>query len=349
MRILVAALLMMGLSSLAATSIGEVPRQNCSAVTPQTCDIAHALGRGINLGSMFELASVGAKNPLSPDLLRLVVDNFKTVRIPVRWTNNAAPTADAKLDERFAERIDAVVDELLASGRYVILDLHHYNQIFGDRLDKSEFPVSDDVLETRLLKVWEQLAGRYAGRSQRLIFELLNEPHGRMSASRWNTLASRALSIVRRTNPTRVVIVGPVFWNNVRELPSLTVPGDRNLIVTFHNYEPFEFTHQGAPFVSRPLPTGITCCSLDQTAQIINVFNQAAIWNVQTGYPLYLGEFGSFDTGDMTSRATFTRTVRTAAEQLGIGWAFWDLSTSFGVYSPAKQAWHEPLRRALFD
>ncbi len=32
--------------------------------------------------------------------------SFNTVRVPGRWTNNAAPTADATIDEAFAARVD---------------------------------------------------------------------------------------------------------------------------------------------------------------------------------------------------------------------------------------------------
>lgn len=38
---------------------------------------------------------------------------FTTVRLPVRWSNHAAPAADATLDEVFAARVNQVVDALL--------------------------------------------------------------------------------------------------------------------------------------------------------------------------------------------------------------------------------------------
>lgn len=38
----------------------------------------------------------------------------------MRWSNHAAPTADAKIDEAFASRVDQVVDALLAKGVYVM-------------------------------------------------------------------------------------------------------------------------------------------------------------------------------------------------------------------------------------
>ena len=41
-------------------------------------------------------------------------------------------------------------------------------------------------------------------------------------------------------------MVGPTSWNSLADLPLLRLPADANLLVTFHYYEPFQFTHQGA-------------------------------------------------------------------------------------------------------
>ena len=67
------------------------------------------------------------------------------------------------------------------------------------------------------------------------------------------------------------------------------------------------------------------------------------------GYPVHLGEFGSFKVADMDSRVTYTRTVRNQAESLGIPWAYWDFANVFGIYDPKARQWIEPLRAALLD
>lgn len=85
---------------------------------------------------------------------------FTTVRLPVRWSNHAAPTADATLDEAFAARVDRAVNALLAKGVYVILDMHHYSQLSGGKLHRNEFAVDPAVLETRLVNMWRQIAVR---------------------------------------------------------------------------------------------------------------------------------------------------------------------------------------------
>lgn len=328
----------------------DVPPPSCAAVTRATCATAQALGRGINFGNMLEAPREGDWGVrVEPAYIDRVAGSFATVRLPVRWSNHAAPTAEATLDETFAKRVDEVVDALLAKGLYVILDLHHYNQLTGGALHPNEKEVDAAVVDTRVVNIWRQVARRYADRSPRLLFELVNEPNGRLTAEAWNALAPKVLAAVRATNPTRPVLIGPVEWNSVNELKSLRVPADRNLIVSIHNYDPFEFTHQGVEHLARPMPTGKTCCDAAQRQAIADAMETARKWSVATGYPLYLGEFGSYEKADMESRAAYTRIVRDEAERRGIPWAFWEFASSFGVWSPKTGQWVEPLRKALLD
>ena len=68
-----------------------------------------------------------------------------------------------------------------------------------------------------------------------------------MTDEKWQEHMPTLLAAVRASNPTRAVIVGPGHWNSLGSLDRLTLPAnDRHLIVTFHYYSPFEFTHQGA-------------------------------------------------------------------------------------------------------
>jgi endoglucanase len=326
-------------------------QQNCSAVAPETCAVAHALGRGINLGNMFDAPREGDWGvKMEPAFIEKAAGSFATVRLPVRWTNHAAPTADATIDEAFAARVDQTIDALLAKGVYVIVDVHHYTQITGDSQHPNEFAVDPSVVETRLLNIWRQLATRYKDRSPKLIFELLNEPHGKLNGEPWNVLAAKLLAIVRASNPKRVVIIGPGEWNGIPELPKLRLPADRNLIVAVHNYDPFPFTHQGADWLPQKFPTGVTCCDAAQRKQISDALEAARRWNQASGYPVYLGEFGTIEHVDMPSRANYARAVRDEAEKRGIGWTYWELaSPSFGMYSPKTGTWHEPIRKALLD
>jgi endoglucanase len=328
----------------------RVAPPSCASVTPQTCATAQALGRGINLGNMLDAPREGDWGVrVEPAFLDKVAGQFTTVRVPVRWSNHAAVTADARIDEAFAQRVDQVVDGLLAKGVYVILDMHHYSQLSGGTLHPHETGVDPAVLETRLLNMWRQIAQRYRDRSPKLLFELLNEPHDRLNGEAWNALAAQTLAAVRASNPNRIVLIGPGDWNGIWELPKLRVPSDRNLIVTIHNYDPFNFTHQGADWLAKPFPTGTPCCDAAQRQQIVNALDNARRWSMSNGYPLYLGEWGSYEAADMKSREAYTRLVRDEAEKRGIPWAYWEFASTFGVYSPKTGEWVEPIRRALLD
>lgn len=324
--------------------------QACAAVTPETCALAHALGKGINMGNMLEAPREGDWGArLDPAYADLVGGLFNTVRLPVRWSNHAAPTADATLDPRFAKRVDQAVDAFLAKDMHVILNVHHYGQIVGATLARHEFGVDPKVLEVRLVNMWRQLALRYRDRSPKLVFELMNEPYGRLDGEPWNRLSARVLAAVRESNPTRAVIIGPTYWNNAAHLRLLRLPRDRNLIVAIHNFHPFEFTHQGEESRPVPFPVGTKCCDARQRGALTQQFRLAERWSRANGYPLHLGEFGSYDLADVESRAAYARVMREEAERRGIGWAYWEFASRFGVYLPKTGEWVEPLKRALLD
>ena len=139
----------------------------------------------------------------------------------------------------------------------------------------------------------------------------------------------------------------PVSWNNADALASLKLPNDANLIVTVHNYSPFNFTHQGANWVTPMLPLGVTCCNAQQQAELAAPLEIARKWSAANAYPVFLGEFGAYEAGDMTSRVRFTRLMRDAAESRGITWAYWEMAAGFGVYDPAAHTFRVQLRDAL--
>jgi endoglucanase len=96
-------------------------------------------------------------------------------------------------------------------------------------------------------------------------------------------------------------------------------------------------------------PVGATCCDAKQRQQIADSLEAARRWSDANGYPVHLGEFGAYEKADMASRANYTRIVRDEAERRGIGWAYWEFASSFGVYSPKTGTWVEPIRKALLD
>src|SRR5208283_4494787 len=165
----------------------------------------------------------------------------------------------------------------------------------------------------------------------------------------WNQCLAEALGIIRESNPTRTVIIGPAFWNSIDHLAELKLPEqDRNLIVTVHYYKPMEFTHQGASW-AHPVPKlgAVWLGTPAEQAAIAADFNKARDWAKQHDRPIFLGEFGAYDKGEMPSRVRWTEAVARAAEKDGWSWAYWQFDSDFIVYDIAKEQWVEPIHHAL--
>jgi endoglucanase len=310
---------------------------------------ATAIGRGVNFGNMLEAPTEGAWGlTVTDDFVdKTSAAGFTSVRLPVRWSNHASAAAPFTIEAAFLRRVDSVVDKLLAKGFVVILNMHHYRQLDGDRLDPGEFAVPDAAVDVRFVMLWDQIATHFRGRGARLVFELYNEPHGRLDGEAWNVLAARALRVVRKTNPDRVVVIGPTGWNAAGDLPRLKMPNDSNLIATVHNYAPFRFTHQGAEWVSPVLPVGVTCCSASQQAEMTAPLDVAQAWSAATRYPVYVGEFGAYSKADDASRIEFNRKMREAMEARGMRWTYWEFAAGFGVYDPVRRTFRQGLLDSL--
>jgi hypothetical protein len=113
-----------------------------------------------------------------------------------------------------------------------------------------------------------------------------------------STCPRTILAIVRQTNPTRRVIIGPTQWNSREKLDTLKLPeNDRNILVTFHYYDPFHFTHQGATWAGEEVKklSGITWGSDADRAQLKGDFDTVAAWAAANQRPILLGEFGAYD------------------------------------------------------
>ena len=180
------------------------------------------------------------------------------------------------------------------------------------------------------------------------MFEILNEPNRAMNEV-WNALHAEALALIRKSNPTRNVIIGPAFWNNMSWLPKLELPADdRHIIVTVHYYEPHEFTHQGASWAPEYTRlSGIRWGNAADLAKIDRDFDAAQDWAKKHNRPILLGEFGAYDKAPQEDRIKYTAAVARAAEKRGWAWTYWQFDSNFVVYDVDKDAWNEPIYRAL--
>jgi endoglucanase len=262
---------------------------------------------------------------------------FDFVRLPVRWSTHAGQNPPYTIDPAFFARIDQVVGWALERDLTIIVNIHHYEEMASDPWSHKD----------RFLGLWRQVAGHYKDQPYEVVFELFNEPNGQFDAALWNQYLVEALAVVRETNPTRSVIIGPVNWNAYDWLSTLDVPEDEHLIVTFHYYLPFQFTHQGAEWAGDEAQKwlGTTWDGTDaQKAEVTGHFDVVADWAKQhENVRILLGEFGAYNRAPQDSRVRWTEFMRSEAERHGFAWAYWEFGSGFGAYDPSVGAWRDDL------
>jgi endoglucanase len=141
-----------------------------------------------------------------------------------------------------------------------------------------------------------------------------------------------------------------VQWNSRATLKDLQLPADdRHLIATFHYYDPFPFTHQGASWADEPIrsTTGVHFGTATERARIDTDFAAVKAWSDASGRPVFLGEFGAYDKAAMDERALWTATVARTAEKYGFAWAYWQFSSDFLLYDFKRDEFVQPILKAL--
>jgi aryl-phospho-beta-D-glucosidase BglC (GH1 family) len=298
------------------------------------------MGRGVNIIGWDRLWQDRARGDFKDEHFRLIHEaGFSHVRINLHPLRDGRPDAEGNLRNEFFTTLDWAIDQALANKLLVVLDYH-------DDLAISPNPAGK---KSAFLASWAAIAGHCQGRPSEVLFEILNEPAPRFTHESWSNYWSEALAIIRRSNPARTVIIGPDPWNSFKQLESLHLPEeDRNLIVTFHYYDPFAFTHQGTPWTGQRDKTGVSWQGAEKERQAIEQdFETVQAWAKQQNRPIYLGEFGAYEKGDMDSRARWTAFVARQAGMRGWSWAYWQFAGDFVLFDMASQKWVQPIREAL--
>ncbi len=303
------------------------------------------LGRGINLGNIFEAPEEGAWGLfMEEEFFRLIKEaGFESVRIPVRWSAHTTDSAPYTIDPEFLERVEWAVDKSLDQDLMVIFNIHHYEEIFDN-------PAGE---RAKFLSIWEQLSDHFKDKPGEVIFEILNEPHGNLTAELWNIMLPEALDIIREHNPNRTVMIGAAEWGGIPGLLKLEIPDDDNLIVTVHYYEPFQFTHQGAEWVQGQDADEWLGTTWDGTpaevAAISDHFQQIVNWGEQRNVPINIGEFGAYSRADSPSRARWTAEIVRFARDHNMSFHYWEFASGFGIYNSNTGEWNFELRNALIN
>ena len=269
-------------------------------------------------------------------------------------------------DSNFIPRLDHAVDQMLARGMAVQIDIHPESDF------KKKVSTTGEGIE-RFLMLWRKLAAHYADRNPDLLFyEIMNEPEER-DPYRWAGVQARAAAAIRSVAPRNTIIATGPNWSSIADLLTQEPLPDGNVIYTFHFYEPHEFTHQGASWgaaywiythdIPYPPTDESLQRSIDQVPDAPNRYafehywldrwdahriklqiDAAAAWGKQHNVPLLCNEFGVYrHVTPKDSRMRWIHDVRSALEADGIGWTMWDYRGGFGV------VWKEDGKPAKVD
>jgi len=268
---------------------------------------------------------------------------------PVTDWQKARPNGTA-----FMTELDRVVKTIVDDHMSVIVDIHPES--------KYKAPLRQGSASVQqFTSLWRALAGHYAATDpEHVYFEIMNEPE-QDDPWRWQGIESTVAAAIRQAAPHHTIIVAGARWSGLEDLLVLQPIADPNVIYTFHDYEPFPFTHQGATWTSSevqplraiPYPSSPDAVApkLDEEPDLSGQFflNQyglgrwddtrvestiafAAKWGKLHNVPVYCGEFGVLRYyAPPAMRAQWLHDMRTAFEKNNIGWAMWDYQTNFGI------------------
>lgn len=343
----------------ATFTVAALPSNNATAVTQM-------LGWGWNLGNHFDTSGDAISQGWGYwDQVGILTDapfqklasvGAKTVRIPTTWTDHMDENYTINAD--YLNEVAGCVDKAIAAGLNVILNTHHdsFETDLGNAAKDEDAYKKDSTIIVRL---WDQVATKFAGYSDKLIFETFNEIHAGDNWSsgtdaeyallnQWNQWAVDA---IRKTNPTRWIGVAGYAANIDMTIEHFVLPTDaaNKLIVAVHCYDPYNFCTQ--PYASgdvAPMWGHTNDASGAEELAVINQLYKLRKAYIENNIPCYLGEYGCVwrkTDAENAFRAYYLEFFCRAANLAGIPMFIWDNNTksqdgeSFGYIDHADGSW----------
>ncbi|MEM6700852.1 MAG: glycoside hydrolase family 5 protein, partial [Bacteroidota bacterium] len=309
--------------------------------------------RGINLTGWFQATSprqIQFSKYNKTDFEQIKSLGCDVIRLPINLHFMTDGEPDYTIDPLFLEFLDQAVAWSEELGLHLIFDNHTFSP------SENTDPNIGVVLE----KVWLQMANHYKDRYENIYYEVLNEPHG-ISDFLWNNIQQSVVETIRTVDTTHTIIVGGAGWNSYYNLELMPKYEDDNLIYTFHFYDPFVFTHQGAtwtnpsmgslqeipfPYKAEQMPdlpnnllgTWVQFSHFAYPEQgnvdfIKELIDIAVQFREERGVPIYCGEFGVYQPNSQeTDRVFWYDAVRSYLEAQEIPWTIWDYHGGFGIF-----------------
>jgi endoglucanase len=313
-------------------------------------NVAHWLSqsekRGAERDSFFQEKDVMQIKELGFDHLRLPIDEEQM------WEANGTRHEEAFklmtncLDWCAIHQLKVIID-------LHILRSHHFNA--------SVKPLWTDPKEQeKFNRLWMELSGalkKYPVSD--VAYELMNEAVAD-DPEQWNNLIAKAFETIRRVDPQRMIVIGSNMWQSAKTFDVLKVPNDKNIILSFHFYEPFFLTHYHASWTNLKDYAGpvhypgelISKAEFDSLApdqQIIAKEFVGKVWKMEDleefmklpikkgkelGLQVYCGEYGVIDGAPVEDKIRWYNDMITIFNKNNIASANWNYkSGAFGLVS----------------
>ena len=312
-------------------------------------NIAHWLSqsraRGAEREQFFTKADVVAIAEMGFDHIRLPIDEEQM------WDEQGIRNNDA-----FQLMINCL-DWCTESNLKVIVDLHILRSHHFNAEVKPLW--TEPAEQEKFYNFWRDLSKSISKYPYSMVaYELMNEAVAD-DPELWNNLIANAVKAIRELEPERTIVIGSNKWQQVQTFDVLKVPeNDRNILLSFHFYEPFLLTHWHASWTNQRDYTGpvhypdtiLTQKEFDALPAemkepagrwVNQVFNKAWIleqWQKpiqkakELGLPLYCGEFGIITGPPQEDMSCWYQDMVDLFEENGIGYANWNYkSGSFGL------------------
>ena len=97
------------------------------------------LGKCINISNMLEAPREGdwGRAFQTADIANIAGKGFTAIRLPARFSGHARREAPYTIDAGFMKRVRKITDLATARGMSVIVDMHHYEEIFKDPIGEA--------------------------------------------------------------------------------------------------------------------------------------------------------------------------------------------------------------------
>ncbi len=299
------------------------------------------------------------------DFERLEQLGFDFVRIPIDevqfWDEEGNKLPEAwelltnALDLAQKHHLRAIVD-------LHIIRSHYFNAVNeGDKQANTLF--TSEKAQDDLIGLWYQLSEALKGYSNASVaYEFMNEPVAD-EHEQWNQLVAKVHAALRKVEPQRTLVIGSNKWQGYETMKYLRVPeNDKNIILSFHYYNPMLLTHYGAwwtplgQYKGKVNYPGILVSKEDYEAApdslrpLLEPFTTQE-WNVEKikadfkdaievakkyNLQLFCGEWGVYEPVDRELAYKWTKDMLSVFDEFDIAWTTWCYDADFGFWDQQK-------------